>query len=228
MERSSQNPHRIPSQGLWDCPLSFQHYRSSDSRISAHACLESIPHEEYHLRKRQEDAGADKAGRHERNNWKQEDLDACDKANRSISMVWSACLPDGSRVRRESHARFCERPAVKFQRPIYWPCGVRCTKQRDFHLGFDTELENLIGGGKGKGTSGSSARPKVPIRRSGTDCLVVALKRRNGRGAKGAGHSRHDQFGQPETGGTDRLWRRAAALTGSHEPCDGSLSCTDL
>src|SRR5215472_10759895 len=62
-------------------------------------------------------------------------------------------------------------------------------KQRDFHLGFDTELENLIGGGKGKGTSGSPARPKVPIRRSGTDCLVLALKRGNARGAKGAGHS---------------------------------------
>src|SRR6478672_4853028 len=31
--------------------------------------------------------------------------------------VWSACLPDGSRVRRESHARFCERPVVKFHRP---------------------------------------------------------------------------------------------------------------
>jgi len=67
-------------------------------------------------------------------------------------------------------------------------------KQRDFHLGFDTELENLIGGGKGKGTSGSPARPKVPIRRSGTDCLVVAQKRGNTRRAKGAGHSRHDQI----------------------------------
>src|SRR5450755_1847676 len=31
--------------------------------------------------------------------------------------VWSGCLPDGSRVRRESHARFCERPVVKFHRP---------------------------------------------------------------------------------------------------------------
>ena len=74
--------------------------------------------------------------------------------------------------------------------------AMRCPvyKQRDFHLGFDTELENLIGGGKGKGTSGSPARPKVPIRRSGTDCLVVASKRSNARGAKGAGHSRHDQF----------------------------------
>jgi len=41
---------------------------------------------------------------HARSNWKQEDLDACDRR-----AVWSACLPDGSRVRRESHARFCER-----------------------------------------------------------------------------------------------------------------------
>ena len=57
--------------------------------------------------------------------------------------------------------------------------AMRCPvyKQRDFHLGFDTELENLIGGGKGKGPSGSPARPKVPIRRSGTDCLVLALER---------------------------------------------------
>ena len=30
--------------------------------------------------------------------------------------------------------------------------AMRCPvyKQRDFHLGFDMELENLIGGGKGK------------------------------------------------------------------------------
>ena len=49
---------------------------------------------------------------HSRSNWKQEDLDACDR-----QAVWSACLPDGSRVRRESHARFCERPVVKFRRP---------------------------------------------------------------------------------------------------------------
>src|SRR6266404_3407482 len=49
---------------------------------------------------------------HARSNWKQEDLDACDR-----QAVWSACLPDGSRVRRESHARFCERPLVKFHRP---------------------------------------------------------------------------------------------------------------
>ena len=60
--------------------------------------------------------GLERRGRvrqsHDRSNWKQEDLDACD-----TQAVWSACLPDGSRVRRESHARFCERPVVKFRRP---------------------------------------------------------------------------------------------------------------
>src|SRR5437870_7207729 len=57
---------------------------------------------------------------HARSNWKQEDLDACDR-----QAVWSACLPDGSRVRRESHARFCERPVVKFHRPTQ-PFGPHC------------------------------------------------------------------------------------------------------
>src|SRR5665647_3578892 len=33
-----------------------------------------------------------------------------------------------------------------------------------------------------------TARPKVPMRRRGADCLVIALKRGNARGAKGAGH----------------------------------------
>ena len=36
----------------------------------------------------------------------------------------------------------------------------------------------------------AAARPKVPMRRLGTDCSVVAKKRGNARGAKGAGHRR--------------------------------------
>ena len=111
-----------------------------------------------------------------------------------------------------------------------WLLAMRCPgyRWRDSNLGFDTELENLCGGDKGKGTSGSPARPKVPIRRAGADCPVVARKRGNARGAKGAGHSRHDQFGQLATGGTDWLWRRAAALDGWHEPCDWRQSRTVL
>ena len=49
--------------------------------------------------------------------------------------------------------------------------AMRCPvyKQRDIHLGFDTELENLMGGGKGKGASVSSRQGwkssgvKVPV-----------------------------------------------------------------
>jgi hypothetical protein len=111
-----------------------------------------------------------------------------------------------------------------------WLLAMRCPgyRWRDSGLGSGPELENLCGGDKGKGTSGSPARPKVPIRRTGADCPVVAMKRSNARGAKGTGHSRHDRPGQLTSGGADWLWRRAAALNGWHEPCDGRLSRTVL
>ena len=111
-----------------------------------------------------------------------------------------------------------------------WLLAMRCPgyRWRDSNLGSGMELENLFGGAKGKGTSGSPARPKVLIRRAGADCSAVAVKRGNSRGAKGTGHSRNDQLGQLVTGGADWLWRRAAALTEWHEPCDGRLSRTVL
>ena len=70
--------------------------------------------------------------------------------------------------------------------------AVRCPvyRGRDSSLGFRTELENLVCDGKGKGTSGSPVRPKVPTRKPGANCFVVARKRSNSRGAKGAGHPR--------------------------------------
>ena len=39
-----------------------------------------------------------------------------------------------------------------------------------------------------KAQAAQTARPKVPMRRSGADCFVVAMKRGNARGAKGVGH----------------------------------------
>ena len=63
---------------------------------------------------------------------------------------------------------------------------------RDSMPGSGTELENLVGDDKGKGTSGSPARPKVPIRRTGAHCPVVAGKRGNTRGAKGTGQPGRD------------------------------------
>jgi hypothetical protein len=70
--------------------------------------------------------------------------------------------------------------------------ATRCPvyRRHDSHSGSRTELENLPGDAKGKGTSSETARPKVPMRRVGADCSVVAKKRGNARGAKGAGHRR--------------------------------------
>ena len=103
--------------------------------------------------------------------------------------------------------------------------AMRCPvyRRRDPDPGFRTELETLVGDGKGKGTSGDPTRPKVPRRRPGSDCPIVVMKRGNARGAKGAGHSRRDRKvnGQPEEpsgpdgrrqpsgGGTSRISREA-------------------
>jgi hypothetical protein len=58
---------------------------------------------------------------------------------------------------------------------------MRCPvyRRRDSNLGFRTELENLVGDDKGKGTSGRAARPKVPKRKPEADCSVVVEKRGN-------------------------------------------------
>ena len=79
-------------------------------------------------------------------------------------------------------------------------CPVQSRRESD--PGFRTELENLVGSAKGKGTSGRTVRPKVLMGQSGADCSVVVMKRGNARGAKGAGHLHRDRKGQRETGGT--------------------------
>jgi hypothetical protein len=73
--------------------------------------------------------------------------------------------------------------------------AMRCPVQRrrESSPGFRAELENLAGDGKGKGTSGRTTRPKVPMRHPGADCSVIAWRRGNARGAKGAGHPRRDR-----------------------------------
>jgi hypothetical protein len=62
--------------------------------------------------------GLERRGRvkrsHDRVNWKQEDFDACGR-----QAVRLACLLDGSRMSREVHVRFCERPAVQSRRPTH-------------------------------------------------------------------------------------------------------------
>jgi hypothetical protein len=82
--------------------------------------------------------------------------------------------------------------------------AMRCPVQsgRESDPGFRTDLENLVGSVKGKGSSGRTARLKVPMGQPGADCSVVVMKRGNARGAKGAGHLHSDRKGQRATGGT--------------------------
>jgi hypothetical protein len=61
------------------------------------------------------------------------------------------------------------------------------------NTGYGVSFQNLIRAAKGKGASGCTARAKVLMRGSGADCSVVAVKRGNSRGAKGAGDLRGDR-----------------------------------
>src|SRR5712691_1373145 len=73
--------------------------------------------------------------------------------------------------------------------------AMRCPvyRRRESIPGFRTELENLAGDGKGKGASGCSARPKIPMRRLRGGLLRSSVKRGNACRAKGAGHSRRNR-----------------------------------
>lgn len=63
-------------------------------------------------------------------------------------------------------------------------------RRRDSNLGFRAELENLAGDGKGKGTSGRTARLKVPTHQLRGGLFRSSGEAANPRGAKGAGHLR--------------------------------------
>jgi hypothetical protein len=101
-------------------------------------------------------------------------------------------------------------------------------RRRDSNPGFRTELENLTGDGKGKSTSGSPARLKVPKHWPGSHCSIVAKKRSNVRGAKGAGHSRCHQT--ESTGNRRNSWMAAEGgnLQEWHEPDESRGSRPDL
>jgi hypothetical protein len=103
-------------------------------------------------------------------------------------------------------------------RPVY--------RRRDPDLGFRTELETLVGDATGKGTSGESTRPKVPLRRLGSDCPIVVTKRGNARGAKGAGHRRWMESTGNRRNSISR--RKATAFVRWHEPDESRGSRPDL
>ena len=86
-----------------------------------------------------------------------------------------------------------------WQIPTYGPCGDRCRGGMTLIQAF---VRNLRTGSvmlRDKAQSGEPTRPKVPMHRPGAHCSVLARKRSNVRGAKGAGHPRQDGVnGQPE------------------------------
>src|SRR5215831_4194651 len=55
-------------------------------------------------------------------------------------------------------------------------------RRREAQPGSRMERENLDGDAKAQ--AAPTARPKVPMRRLGTDCSAVVMKRGNARGAK--------------------------------------------
>src|SRR6516225_281141 len=91
----------------------------------------------------------------------------------------------------ELELHHCSRKSVAGTYLLATRCPVY--RRHDSHSGSRTELENLSNDAKGKGTSSEPARPKVPMRRAGADCSVIARKRGNARGAKGAGHRRWER-----------------------------------
>src|SRR6476469_7290374 len=73
-----------------------------------------------------------------------------------------------------------------------------------------------------KAQAAQTARPKVPMRRLGADCFVLAMKRSNARGAKGGGH-RHLTRINRQREEPDVHWK-AAAFVRWHEPDDARVS----
>src|SRR4029077_16796582 len=71
-----------------------------------------------------------------------------------------------------------------------------------------------------KAQSVTTARPKVPMRRLGAHCLVVAMKQGNARGAKGVGHQRW--IGSTGVGSTGS--GRNLIINGRRQPSHGGTS----
>src|SRR6266851_8068892 len=95
-------------------------------------------------------------------------------------------------------------------------------RRREAQPGSCTERENLDGDAKGKAQVAETTRLKVPMHRLGADCFVVATKRGNARGAKGAGHRHLDRVNRQREE-PDVQWK-AAAFARWHEPDDARVS----
>src|SRR6266567_9046726 len=94
------------------------------------------------------------------------------------------------RIRWHQNRSLHDAPGRAWRGPTYWPCGVRCAGGVTLILAFVRNVRTWPAMPREKAQAAPTVRPKVPMRRRGADCLVVAMKRGNARGAKGAGHRR--------------------------------------
>src|ERR1700676_3618617 len=84
-------------------------------------------------------------------------------------------------------------PGRVWREPTYWPYGVRCIGGVTLIRAFVRNLRTWPTMPREKAQAAETARPKVPMRRSGADCSVVVMRRGNACGAKGAGHRRWER-----------------------------------
>jgi hypothetical protein len=122
----------------------------------------------------------------------------CGKANASEPlMTYRKGLPDVAETRGGLH------PWDKAQRkPADWLGGNRYLGGAIPTTGSCAERGNLCLDAKGELRSGKTVRGRVPMRDTGTDGFVVAMKPSNTGRAKGPDLPAKD-IGQPPTGGAD-------------------------
>src|ERR1700722_2398434 len=96
-------------------------------------------------------------------------------------------------VRRHQNRSLSPVPGRVWRKPTYWPYGVRCIGGVTLIRAFARNLRTWPTMPREKAQAAETARPKVPMRRSGADCSVVVMRRGNARGAKGAGHRRRER-----------------------------------
>src|SRR5215469_1971755 len=101
---------------------------------------------------------------------------------------------------REQHGRYL----------LTRPCGDRCRGGMTLIQAFVRNLRTGSVMPRDRAQSGEPTRPKVPMHRPGAHCFVVAPKRSNVRGAKGAGH--HVRMESTGNRRNSESWRKAAAF----------------
>src|SRR6516164_2199173 len=101
------------------------------------------------------------------------------------------------------------------------PSGIRHVGGAKLNQALVRNVRTYAAMRREKAQAAPTARPKVPMRRLGADCSVVAGKRGNARGAEGAGY-RHLSRVNRQREEPDAQWK-AAAFARWHEPDDARV-----